>query len=370
MSLSDPFSTTYQGSMQAGESLGQGIQQAAGSVADAMKQKQQQKQLQQMMGMIGMGKQSGAIKTETQPISPDEYNAQAEQMIQKAGPQIFKSNTILTGSDDPDERMQQYQQLFKAAGMQGPKTTKTITTVDADAMQKSQKMGWSYNPKEGISFHSTEVSPEAQAMKEMSMQMQEQRLKDSEEKTQNTEWDKLDKITDPNIATNRSPLGMAGRANMAADRALTTLNQPDVTNQEAGNVMADIASIYQSGNPTEFGMSEQGYRTIYAQAAGFKQWVTGQPQDALPDEIKDRLKNVLQGMKNTNTKVIKQNLNYIEKAHKNLIQKDPNKWNDIKSSLLTDLGDSSNGAQSTLKAAGMGNNQSSDYKSYLKSIGQ
>ena len=51
MSLNDPFSTTYQGSLQAGESLGQGIQQAAGSFSDVMKQKallkQQQKQRQQ-----------------------------------------------------------------------------------------------------------------------------------------------------------------------------------------------------------------------------------------------------------------------------------------------------------------------------------
>ena len=57
MGLSDPFSTTYEGSMQAGESLGAGIQSAAGSVADVMKQKNQQKQGLALLKQFGLIKQ-------------------------------------------------------------------------------------------------------------------------------------------------------------------------------------------------------------------------------------------------------------------------------------------------------------------------
>src|SRR5260221_705 len=101
---------------------------------------------------------------------------------------------------------------------------------------------------------------------------------------------------------------MAMKANYNANRALSTLSNPMVTNQEAGNVMSDIASIYQNGSPTQFGMSEQGYHTLTSKIAGFKQWLTGRPTDALSPEIKDRLLGVLKDMKKTNFDVLKQNL--------------------------------------------------------------
>lgn len=330
MGLSDPFSTTYQGSMQAGESLGQGIQSAAGNVADVMKQKAQQKQGMQLLQQFGLVK--------TNAPTNDDLSDGLKQYGQKMGAQV-----IVNKGDNDDATRKNLTGIYKALGIPLPKGTIEVNP----GVNMDFGGGMSYTAQKP-------VSPEAQAMKEMSMEMQQERLKDSEEKTNDNEWDKLDKITDPNIATNRSPLGMAGRANMSADRALTTLNQPDVTNQEAGNVMADVASIYQSGSPTEFGMSEQGYKTLYAQAQGLKQYLTGNPQDAMTPEIKQRLKNVLQGMKDTNSKVIKQNLQYIEASHGNLIKKDRDKWNSMKSSVLGDYADqSSNNSSSTLKAAGI-----------------
>ena len=335
MALSDPFSTTYNGSLQAGLSTGQGIQQAAGAVGQSMtdiaKMKQQQQQKIQTFKMM---KDLGILQQD-----PPTH----EQLIdglKQAGAKKGVPTNIDPATDDATLKV-----LYKLGGIPLPQGKMNIQPgakydfTTGDASIEGQKA----------------VSPEAQAMKEMSMEMQKQRLQDAESKTKSNEWDKLDKITNPNIATNRSPLGMAGRANMSADRALTTLKQPDVTNQEAGNVMADVASIYQAGSPTEFGMSEQGYRTLYAQAQALKQYVTGQPQDAMTPEIKQRLMRVLQGMKDTNSKVIKQNLKYIESAHADLIKKDPDKWNDMKSALLQDYGDdSSNGASSVLSAAGMG----------------
>lgn len=147
------------------------------------------------------------------------------------------------------------------------------------------------------------------------------------------EWDKIVKDTNPLTANTRTTLGMASKANFQADRALVTLSKPVVTNQEAGNVMADIAAIYQGGSPTQYGMSHQEYATLYGKVQGALQAVTGNPTDALPDAIKKRLVGVLHDMKGTNSLVLKQQLDFTEKAKRKIIQKFPDEWKDIRSTL-------------------------------------
>lgn len=147
------------------------------------------------------------------------------------------------------------------------------------------------------------------------------------------EWDKVVKDTDPLTASSRSGLGMATKADFQANRALLTLSKPMVTNQEAGNAMADIASIYQTGNPTEYGMSHQGYNTLYGKIQGAIQGLTGNPQDAVPDPIKQRLIGVLTEMKDTNKAVMKQNLDHYERAQPKLIQRYQDEWKGIRQNL-------------------------------------
>jgi len=147
------------------------------------------------------------------------------------------------------------------------------------------------------------------------------------------EWDKIVKDTNPLTASSRSTLGMASKANFQADRALVTLSKPVVTNQEAGNVMADIAAIYQTGSPTQYGMSHQEYSTLYGKIQGALQTVTGKPQDALPDAIKQRLVGVLHDMKGTNSGVLKQQLDFTEKSKAKIIKKFPDEWKGIRATL-------------------------------------
>lgn len=147
------------------------------------------------------------------------------------------------------------------------------------------------------------------------------------------EWDKIVRDTNPLTARTSTTLGMAAKANFNADRALVTLSKPVVTNQEAGNVMADIASIYQNGSPTAYGMSHQEYSTLYGKIQGALQTVTGKPQDALPDEIKNRLVEVLHDMKGTNNQVLKQQLDFTEKSKARIIKKFPQEWQDIRGTL-------------------------------------
>ena len=148
------------------------------------------------------------------------------------------------------------------------------------------------------------------------------------------QWTDLINKNDPSTATSRSTIGTVGRANLQANRALITLSKPIVTKQEAGNVMADIAGIYQGGAPTQFGMSEQGYRTIYGNLQNALQSITGSPTDTLPDDIKNRLLAVLKDMKSVNTGILQNRINLLEKTQKNVISHYPQEWQDFKSGLI------------------------------------
>jgi len=150
------------------------------------------------------------------------------------------------------------------------------------------------------------------------------------------EWDKLLKETDPLNASSRTPLGMASRATFNANRALKTLLNPVVTNQEAGNVMADVAGIYQNGSPTQFGMSHQAYDSLYGKIQGVKQLITGKPTDALPKDIKDRLVNVLSDMKATNQALLTQRLDMTEHTKKAVISRFPEEWKEYRAILEGD----------------------------------
>lgn len=163
-------------------------------------------------------------------------------------------------------------------------------------------------------------------------------LSEKENQFWERQWQDFTNKNDPNLATSRTPIGMVGRANIQANRALTTLSKPTVTNQEAGNVMADLAGIYQGGAPTQFGMSHQEYQTLYGKAQSLLQQVSGKPQDALPADIKARLVSVLSEMKRDNQTILNKHFNTIEKTRKNLVQKYPDEWKSFRSGIEGDFG--------------------------------
>lgn len=216
---------------------------------------------------------------------------------------------------------------------------------------------YAFNPKSGWT---TTLKPPATPKGGLPQDpaMRAQALKDAEDlsnakggaarqqKFDQTEFDKLVKEANPSTTSGRTTVGKAAAANFQANRALKTLMNPVVTNQEAGNAMADIAAIYQNGSPTQFGMSEQQYKTIQGNVAAMTQYLTGKPQDALTPDIKQRLVGVLKDMKVTNLATLKQNLAILEKSKRKIIEKFPNEWNDMKAEILSDdysgLGDQSN----------------------------
>lgn len=161
--------------------------------------------------------------------------------------------------------------------------------------------------------------------------------REKEEQKSDTIYANIIKGADPATASSRSVLGVAANANRRADTALATLVNPYkgiITNQEAGNIMADVASIYQSGTPTEFGMSTQEYQSLIQSFAKTGQYFSAHPQDALPREFKDRLIDVLGRLKKVNSNIIMEHLNRIELGQKKVISKHQDEWNDFKNSML------------------------------------
>ena len=130
MALSDPFSQTYQGSMQAGMSLGQGINSAAGDVAGAMKQKNQQKQALDLL------KQFGMVETKTEEPSFEELETGAREFAKQQG-----SELNINYGNNKEEAKKNIVGIYKALGIPMPKG-KTTTTLNLTP-------GTEYDPMKG-----------------------------------------------------------------------------------------------------------------------------------------------------------------------------------------------------------------------------
>lgn len=145
------------------------------------------------------------------------------------------------------------------------------------------------------------------------------------------QWTQFINKNTPTLASSRSTLGMAANGNLRADRALATIqNNPTMTYQDLGNVVGDLAGIYQGGAPTDMGMKHQQYESIQSSLANLKQYVTGNPQDAVPPKIKGKILDVISKLKAVNNTAIKNHFDGQEAGQKKLIDKFPDQWKDFR----------------------------------------
>lgn len=164
-----------------------------------------------------------------------------------------------------------------------------------------------------------------------SQQNKEVALSEKKDQFNQRQWTIFINKNTPSLASSRSTLGMAANGNLRADRALSTVqNNSVMTYQDLGNVVGDLAGIYQGGAPTDMGMKHQQYETIQAKIANIKQYMTGKPQDAVPPAIKQKIMEVIQSLKSVNNEAIKNHLNSQEKAQKNLIANFPDQWSEFR----------------------------------------
>lgn len=145
-------------------------------------------------------------------------------------------------------------------------------------------------------------------------------------------YSKILERNNPAMASSRSTLGMAANGNLRAERALSAVqNNPVMTNQDLGNVIGDLAGIYQGGAPTDMGMKHQQYESIQQKIAGLKQFLTGRPQDAVPPEIKSKIIDTINNLKKINNTAIKNNFDSVEAGNKNLLSNYSDEWQAFRS---------------------------------------
>lgn len=135
----------------------------------------------------------------------------------------------------------------------------------------------------------------------------------------------------PMKASSRSGLGMAANATQRADRALALLDNNILTNQDLQGIVGDYAGILQGGAPTVQGMQESEYKSAQQSLKGLTQYISGNPQDAVPQNFKEHIKNNLIELKQTSDGYIQKNFSSIEKAYSPIISKFPDEWNAFKS---------------------------------------
>lgn len=335
MGLGDPAQIGYEAGQQQANAIPQAFDKSFGYLAQEDQKNKQRKEAFDMLKKFGM------VKTKTEDPSLDELAQGAKDFAKQEGHDLN-----INYGDNPEQAKNNIMAIYKALNIPMPKG-KTTTELNLAP-------GTEYDPMKGslsVKGEKKEKSlPEQIAEYGTAQKLLEQAglngqasvgpkgatIKPENIAADNSEWDKIDKIANPLVATNRSPLGMAGRTTLAANRALKILDSDNIPSQQVNGVTADIASILQNGSPTEFGMSEQGYNSAFQTFAKVAQYASGKPVNALTPELKTELQRVLNDMKSVNKDVIRQNFDALEAKNKKLISKDPERWSEYRKILESD----------------------------------
>ncbi len=148
------------------------------------------------------------------------------------------------------------------------------------------------------------------------------------------QWTDFMQKNDPATASGRTVVGQLGRANMQAQRALDMLtSQKDITKEEAGSVMGDMAGIFAGGPPSDLAFKHQEYNTAYGKIKDLMQFWSGIPQGALTDAVKQRLVNDLGTLKNTSTSILKTHNDQLENSQRGIISKHADEWKSFRDSI-------------------------------------
>lgn len=120
--MADPFSTTYEGAFKAGTSLGQGIEDASGKFADAMKVNQQRKMAHDLL------KQTGQLTEEVQEPSIDDLKKNLQDFGKKNNRQVNYTTNPNASEDEVKSQLLNMHQMYGIPLPQKPiKTTLNLT---------------------------------------------------------------------------------------------------------------------------------------------------------------------------------------------------------------------------------------------------
>lgn len=255
-----------------------------------------------------------------------------------------------------------------------------IGNIQSQQIQPPMSMKGQMAPPNGLDSIRQQMQTEMQGMrpqmdasgkwvlKPAESEYQKQVMNDKIAQKDQSQWSNFIKQNTPDTASSRSTFGIASRSNLQAGRVIQTLkDNPNVTYQDLGNVVADLAGIYQGGAPTDQGMKHQQYESLKTNIANLKQFATGKPQNAVPPEIVKKLIGVAQQTIDLNKTVLNKHFDAQEKAQAKLISKYPEEWKAFREQAAQDyMGGSDTPTQST---GGWNDTKESRYQELLKKQG-
>lgn len=158
------------------------------------------------------------------------------------------------------------------------------------------------------------------------------------------QWVDAAKDMDVTKASSRTPLGVATINNQKSARATQLLNSKKAfTPQDLNLITTDLAAMMKGGSPDEELLRQQQYGNYYTQGVSLLQRLTSKPQDANLPEVKEHLKDVINGIVQVDNQVIKDHVDNVESGRADVIAKRPKDWEKLKSNVLKNIVEDKNG---------------------------
>lgn len=129
--------------------------------------------------------------------------------------------------------------------------------------------------------------------------------------------------------SSRSAIGVAALNNMRADRMLSVIDNPNLTQQDQFNLVADLQGIFKGGVPDEVALKMGGYKTAKAVIANLITMITSNPAAINTPEIHKHLKTIAEEIKKVDSKVIRDNAGVYAVAFRGLAESDPQRFADM-----------------------------------------
>jgi hypothetical protein len=120
---------------------------------------------------------------------------------------------------------------------------------------------------------------------------------------------------------------LAAKANMQSDRAMQVLINPKATNEDIqGLAVTDIAALMKGGVPDKELIKSNTYNSLSKKFSDVMTFITATPQAANTPAIRQKLIEVVKGLKQIDNKIIQDNLGIEAVVYEPFIKRHPDTW--------------------------------------------
>ncbi len=311
--INDPWAALAQ---NLGQTVNQSIGQYAARKANAPLTPEQIAAVQKGQVPTGLTREQGLSLAEKQAASRAALGKTIVPVTDSVR-EVYKLAGHTLNPEDTQVSAREFDAFSKLA--QG--SVKDHTAATADLLKNYPglaKMGYQEGDRIPNRFISEQSKPTTGAS-----------LKDAQFKERN--WINLGKELDLSKASSRTPLGVAVTNNQKAGRAMDLLNRKGTyTPQDQSLITTDLTAMMKGGSPDEELLRQQQYGSLYSNGVSLLQRISSSPQDLNVPEVRQHLKEVIQGIVKVDNQAIKGHLESLEDTYQDVIKARPKDWEKAK----------------------------------------